>query len=172
MRLDRRILPGLVALLALLLAIGPARPVSARVFPSCDAVLQVFPRGVARSTAAQVAAAERLGVSRTAIPVKPAIYRKNVNLDSDRDGVICEEKEDLFAGAATVMEIFRCVLGSSKNSYACCSAMRDDYPYGIARDVGSRGFGSAVVDAGLYWSHSRLDWNRNGVACDSGDPSF
>lgn len=47
----------------------------------------------------------------TLVVVRPGVYSRNVHLDIDRDGVLCEEYFERVSGTRTLFQIIECEMG-------------------------------------------------------------
>ena len=81
---------GVVIVSALLASANPtyAAPISLeRKFANCSELNKVYPGGVAKNSKVT----NKGGATKNTPAVKPAIYKKNVSKDRDKDGIACEK---------------------------------------------------------------------------------
>jgi hypothetical protein len=81
---------GAVVVSALMASANPtyATPISfERKFANCTELNKVYPGGVAKNSKVT----NKGGATKNTPAVKPAIYKKNVSKDRDKDGIACEK---------------------------------------------------------------------------------
>jgi len=113
-----------VALLSSVLCLSSAAPIDAisrpskAVFPSCRELSKKWPTAVARDETSRTAYIKnRLAnyYSPTTVIVRSGVYRRNIHLDANRNGVLCEEWYEQTDGAADAIDFFKCMLSGRKD---------------------------------------------------------
>ena len=119
------VISGFVFLVLLLVA---PHNVSASTFKSCAQLKSAYSNVIARSAADKSRFTSKDSFATQAgggIAVKPRVYRANSSLDSDRDGLLCEDDLEMAVNFARVAELFKGMLneGSSNslNGWGNCS---------------------------------------------------
>ena len=112
---------------SVLLLVSPQR-VSASNFKNCAQFKSSYSKVIARSVADKSRFTSKDSFAAQAgggIAVKPRVYRANSSLDSDRDGLLCEDDLEMAVNFVRVAELFKGMLneGSSNslNGWGNCS---------------------------------------------------
>lgn len=119
------VISGFVFLVLLL--VEPQK-VSASTFKSCAQLKSAYSNVIARSVADKSRFTSKDSFAAQAgggIAVKPRVYRANSSLDSDRDGLLCEDDLEMAVNFVRVAELFKGMLNegssSSLNGWGNCS---------------------------------------------------
>jgi Excalibur calcium-binding domain len=105
--------------MTILLVVSGFAPVTASAatqFSSCEELVKVWPSAPAKDEKSRTKyikwKLDNYYTVLIAIVVRPAIYKQNVRLDNDKDGILCEESYENSAKLWLGMSIAFCTLGN------------------------------------------------------------
>jgi len=115
-------LAHLIAVITLIALASAPSKVEARSFANCASLRSSYKNVIAQSSSAKQKMLDQYpNLPLDSIAVKPRIYATNAALDSDRDGLLCEDALEQAARFAIVGDIFRDMLRESSKLRGACS---------------------------------------------------
>ena len=111
-----KLLKVVLVIFVVVAGLNPAIASAASRFSSCDELVKDWPSAPAKDEKSRTKyikwKLDNYYTVSISIIVRPAVYRKNVHLDNDKDGILCEESYENSAKLWLGINIAFCTLGN------------------------------------------------------------